>query len=176
MKDPNMCFMVSAKSQGDYASLKTEILSKFESAIDELIKYFTMTHNEKGERILNLPVDKQGKVQYPAYEISMKIVREVCNQIARLKDGVFEESSIIDIESNYRKLIIYATDYLKVMKAQHAEALRDKIIRQTIAAISNIQFTDLILSNKFEENLKKIRGLCEEERKLLEKELSEVKL
>jgi hypothetical protein len=38
-----------------------------------------MTHNEKGERILNLPVDKQGKVQYPAYEISIKIVREVCN-------------------------------------------------------------------------------------------------
>jgi hypothetical protein len=87
-----------------------------------------------------------------------------------------EENSIDDIVTNFRSLLIVATDYLKTMKAQHVEALKNKIIRETISSISNIQFTDLILSNKFEENLRKIKGVCDGERNSLYHELSEVKL
>ena len=62
------------------------------------------------------------------------------------------------------------------MKAQHSDALKNKVVKEAISAISNIQFTDLILSNKFEKTIKEIKNICNEERMSLEKELSEVKL
>jgi hypothetical protein len=49
-----------------------------------------------------------------------------------------EENSIDDIVTNFRSLLIVATDYLKTMKAQHVEALKNKIIRETMSSISNI--------------------------------------
>jgi hypothetical protein len=45
-----------------------------------------------------------------------------------------------------------------------------------MSSISNIQFTDLILSDKFEEYLRQIEGVCDGERNSLYHELSEVKL
>ena len=73
-----MRFMIGADSQADYANLKTSIQEIFENAIKELAKYFTNTHTITGERILNLP-SKDGKLQFPDYEISMKNVVSVCN-------------------------------------------------------------------------------------------------
>ena len=80
-----------------------------------------------------------------------------------------DENSIDEIVTNFRSLLIVATDYLKSMKAQHVEALKNKIIKEVISSISNIQFTDLILSNKFEVNLRRIKGVCDGERNSLYK-------
>ena len=71
-----------------------------------------------------------------------------------------------------------AQTYLEQMRLSHAESLKNRIVKEAVAAISNITFTDVLLSSKFADTLIKglPEGFCDEERKLVKKELGELSL
>lgn len=80
-----------------------------------------------------------------------------------------------NFEGNFREFLINATEYLRRVKAQHQLAIKNKVIQEAISAISNLKYTNKLLSvSEFTQTLNQVSGLCDSTRKELIDEVKQL--
>lgn len=81
----------------------------------------------------------------PEITNSLKVLSGVFNSYALEKELV-ERECVSDLETAFRQFLVTATDYLKNIRVQHQNAVKNKVVQEAIAAISNIKYTNKLLS------------------------------
>jgi hypothetical protein len=84
-------------------------------------------------------------VKLPEISNSLKVLSGLFSSYSSQKE-LIERECVSNFEGNFREFLINATDYIRRIKAQHQLAIKNKIIQEAISAISNLKYTNKLLS------------------------------
>jgi hypothetical protein len=84
-------------------------------------------------------------VKLPEITNSLKVLSGLFSSYATQKE-LIERECVSNFEGNFREFLISATEYLRRVKAQHQLAIKNKVIQEAISAISNLKYTNKLLS------------------------------
>ncbi len=95
-------------------------------------------------------------MKYPEITNSLKVLSGLFSSYATQKE-LIETECVSNFEINFREFLINAIEYLRRVKAQHQNAMKNKIVQEAISAISNLKFTYRLLTvNEFNQTMNQI--------------------
>jgi hypothetical protein len=92
----------------------------------------------------------------PETSSSLKVLSGLFSSYPTQKE-LIEKECVSNLESNFREFLINAIEYLRRVKAQYQNAMKNKIVQEAISAISNLKFTyKLLTAPEFNQTMNQI--------------------
>ena len=95
-------------------------------------------------------------MNFPEIANPLKVLSGLFSSYATQKE-LIETECVSNLESNFREFLINAIEYIRRVKAQHQNAIKNKVIQEAISAISNLKYTyKLLTANEFNQTMNQI--------------------